>query len=367
MMNTPAFSIRFFLPSVLAALTVAGCPSDSNELGRLPNGGSGGAQAPGVGGAATDAALQVDSVVAPNNGGATGTGGGLALGGTTSGSVASGGTAGGSGGATTAVGGGLGGGGAGSTGVGGTSGGSTGTQCGSIAGIACPSTADFCQLATGDCRRVADSWGTCTKVPAACAAVSTPVCGCDGKTYDNDCARQLARVSKVADGACAAGSGGSTGGSSTQPSGGAGGRGGSTSAGSGGSGGAVNATGGSGGAVNATGGSGGAVNATGGSGGASNATGGSGGTGTGGSSGDRCGSISGIPCTQTGQFCQLVAGLCLQVSDSWGTCADVPAACADVFAPVCGCDRKTYTNDCLRQAARASKAYDGDCLLDGGA
>jgi len=75
--------------------------------------------------------------------------------------------------------------------------------------------------------------------------------------------------------------------------------------------------------------------------------------------GAMCGGIAGLPC-DGGLWCDPQPGLC-HGADIAGKCVEVPQFCYELYQPVCGCDDKTYSNDCKRQAARAAKKSDGAC------
>jgi hypothetical protein len=81
--------------------------------------------------------------------------------------------------------------------------------------------------------------------------------------------------------------------------------------------------------------------------------------------GAKCGGFPGLKCGLH-EFCEKPPGTC-GIIDMQGTCVRVPVVCpfakkeAAVILPVCGCNMKTYGNDCLRQHAKVSKAHDGKC------
>lgn len=72
--------------------------------------------------------------------------------------------------------------------------------CGNIVGMQCEKDL-WCEKQLNSCG-TSDTEGVCVKVPKVCNTAILPVCGCNNKTYDNDCERKQAGVQKLKDGPC---------------------------------------------------------------------------------------------------------------------------------------------------------------------
>jgi hypothetical protein len=139
----------------------------------------------------------------------------------------------------------------------------------------CKGGKQYCSKAVGDCK----GKGECKAKPEVCPLIFKPVCGCNNKTYSNDCFAAMAGVNVKAEGACKMPSGGD----------------------------------------------------------------------------NTC--KTNKDCKTAGDFCAKDTGKC----EDAGVCAAKPQICPDIVAPVCGCDNKTYNNNCVAHRAGVNIKHDGKC------
>lgn len=157
-----------------------------------------------------------------------------------------------------------------------------GATCGGLLGVTCDK-GEFCDFEPATKCGDGDQTGTCKVPPQVCDDLYSPVCGCDGKTYPNDCEAAAKGISVLSNGTC----------DGVDP-------------------------------------------------------------------GTQCGGLKGIACDK-GYFCNFPPETTCGNADQFGKCTAIPGACDALYDPVCGCDGKTYGNDCTAALAGVSVAKAGVC------
>lgn len=81
--------------------------------------------------------------------------------------------------------------------------------------------------------------------------------------------------------------------------------------------------------------------------------------------GETCGGMMGTVCASAAEYCHMDISAQCGAADQTGTCKVKPEMCTQQFEPVCGCNGKTYGNECSANSKGISAAYDGPCRDDG--
>ncbi len=78
--------------------------------------------------------------------------------------------------------------------------------------------------------------------------------------------------------------------------------------------------------------------------------------------GEVCGTVAKVQCAE-GLWCDPKPGTCGD-ENAFGKCVRETKICTREYIPVCGCNERTYSNNCGRRAAKVGLNYKGKCLKD---